>query len=238
MGKLRIIASGKSAQAQANARGKLFEKLMASVLRHNGYIIDRIPNVNYAGMEIDIEGRATITNTPLYAECKCYETEIRSEQIQSFFGKYVTRWFSNDKSQGLFIALPGLNSHAKAFYRENCESNSNITVRLLEETEVLDAVFQTESFMRPEVIIKSIQKEIGIPGDWQLLYSDKGFFLAQFIILIGEGIPRRIAFFDAQGNFLSDKETVDYIYHLCPDFDGFEPVFSHVTSTANYRTKV
>jgi hypothetical protein len=54
MGRLKILASGSSPQAQAQARGKLFEKLMANVLRHYGYSIDRIASVNYAGMEIDI----------------------------------------------------------------------------------------------------------------------------------------------------------------------------------------
>jgi len=67
MGRLKILASGNSPQAQAQARGKLFEKLMADVLRHCGYSIDRIPSVNYAGMEVDIEGRAIATGIPLYA---------------------------------------------------------------------------------------------------------------------------------------------------------------------------
>ncbi|AZR74312.1 hypothetical protein BBF96_13480 [Anoxybacter fermentans] len=62
MGKLKILASGDSPQAQAQARGKLFEKLMAEVLRQLGYEIDRIPNINYAGMEIDIEGKSTTTH--------------------------------------------------------------------------------------------------------------------------------------------------------------------------------
>ncbi len=48
---------------------------MTRVLRRHGYSIDAIPNVNYAGMEIDIDGKQTITGVPLYAECKCYETE-------------------------------------------------------------------------------------------------------------------------------------------------------------------
>ncbi len=74
MGTLKILAGGKSPQAQAQARGKLFEELMSKVLRHCGYSIDRIPNVNYSEMEIDREGKAIATGISLYAECKCYVT--------------------------------------------------------------------------------------------------------------------------------------------------------------------
>jgi len=126
MGKLKILATGKSQQAQAQARGKLFQDLMAEVLRHHGYSIDRIANVNYAGMEIDIEGRAIATGIPLYAECKCYDTEVDSPKLQAFCGKYIALWLRDKRSQGLFIAIPGINSHAKGFYRDNFESRSEI----------------------------------------------------------------------------------------------------------------
>ena len=78
MGRLKILARGDSPQGQAQARGKLFEQLITSVLRHYGFRIDNLPSVNYAGMEIDIEGKALLTNIPMYAECKCYETDVTS----------------------------------------------------------------------------------------------------------------------------------------------------------------
>lgn len=74
MARLEILAAGNSTQAQAQTRGKLFEKLMTDVLRQLGFDIDRIASVNYSGMEIDIEGRAIVTGIRMYAECKCYDT--------------------------------------------------------------------------------------------------------------------------------------------------------------------
>src|SRR4030067_144042 len=115
MGQLKILATGNSPQSKAQARGKLFENLMTDVLRHYGYRIDRIPSVNYAGMEIDIEGKAIVTEIPLYAECKCYEGEVDSPKLQEFFGKYMARWLKDKKCQGLFIALPSLNRHSKGY---------------------------------------------------------------------------------------------------------------------------
>ena len=141
MGKLKILANGSTPQARAQARGKLFEKLMAEVLRQLGYQIDTIPNVNYAGMEIDIEGKSIVAGIPFYAECKCYETNIDSPKLHAFYGKYMTRWLKEKRSQGLFIALPGINSHAKGFYRENIEVNKETTVCLFEEEKVLEVIF-------------------------------------------------------------------------------------------------
>lgn len=224
MGMLKILASGKSQQAQAQARGKLFEELMSKVLRHYGYNIDRIPSINYAGMEIDIEGKAIATGIPLYAECKCYDTEVDSPKLQAFYGKYMAMWLKDKRCQGLFIALPGINSHAKGFYRENCEGTNEITVRLLQEDQVLEAIFQTQTTVQPDTISKSIKKQIGTPGDWLLLYTDKGLFWVQYIITEGKGIPSGIVLFNAEGNPLSDRVTLDYLTQLYPELNDFENV--------------
>jgi hypothetical protein len=197
---------------------------MAEVLRHYGYSIDRIPSVNYAGMEIDIEGRAIATGIPLYAECKCYDTEVDSTKLQAFYGKYMALWLRDKRCQGLFIALPGVNSHAKGFYRTNCEGKSEITVRLLEEAQVLEAIFQTERVTRPDAISRAIEKQMGTPGDWVLLYTDKGLFCVQYVIPPGGGIPSSIALLDAMGNLLSDRATFDYLTQLCPELEDFDKI--------------
>jgi len=222
LGKLKILANGSTPQARAQARGKLFEKLMAEVLRQLGYKIENIPNVNYAGMEIDIEGRAIVTGIPLYAECKCYETNVDSPKLQAFYGKYMTRWRKEKRSIGLFIALPSVNSHAKGFYRENIEFDKEITVRLLEEEDVLNVIFETQKFLHPKNIVNLIPKDIGELGDWLLLYTNQGMFWVQYIIPPGEGIPSKVVIFDDKGNQLSSKEIIDIVKHLLPELEAFE----------------
>jgi hypothetical protein len=217
MGKLRILATGNSPQAQAEARGKLFEKLMAEVLRHYGYSIDRIANVNYAGMEIDIDGKAIATDTPLYAECKCLGTEVDSPRFQAFYGKYMSRWWKDKRCQGLFIAVPDINSHAKGFYKENCEPNDEITLRLLNEDRVLDAVLGTVAPVRPEAIATSLPQSAGSPGDWLLLYTEKGLFWAFYVIPRGSGIASGVALFDKDGASVTDRPTHDYLKSVCPE---------------------
>ena len=222
MGKLKILANGSTLKAQVQARGKLFEKLMAEVLRQLGYKIDNIPNVNYAGMEIDIEGRAIATGIPLYAECKCYETNIDSPKLQAFYGKYMTRWRKDRRSQGLFIALPSVNSHAKGFYRENIEGDTETTVRLLEEEDVLNAIFHAKQIVSQETISNLIPKDIGELGDWLLLYTNQGMFWVQYIIPPGEGIPSKVAIFDHKGDQFINKEIIDILKQLLPELGDFE----------------
>lgn len=222
MGKLKILANGSTPQAQAQARGKLFEKLMTEVLRQLGYKIGHIPNVNYAGMEIDIEGESIVAGIPLYAECKCYETNVDSPKLQAFYGKYMTRWFKEKRSQGLFIALPSVNTHAKGFYQENIEVNKEITVRLFEEEDVLKVIFQTQKFLYPKNIVNFIPIDIGVLGDWLLLYTNQGMFWVQYIIPPDEAIPSKVAIFDDKGDQLSSKEIIDVLKHLLPELEDFE----------------
>jgi hypothetical protein len=222
MGKLKILAGGKSSQAAAQARGKLFEKLMADVLRHYGYNVDRTPSVNYAGMEIDIEGTAIVAGVPLYAECKCYETEIDAPKLVHFFGKYMAQWRKDTRCQGLFVALPGINTHAKGFYKDNCVGAKDITLRLLEEPHVLDAIFGIATVCHPEVLADKVKSDMGTAGDWQLLYTDNGLFWVQYVILPGAAVPTGIMFFDSVGRRLSDKTSCESLIRLLPELQDFE----------------
>jgi hypothetical protein len=214
MGNLRILGAGESVPAKANARGKLFETLMASVLRQLGYKIDEVPSRNYSGMEIDIVGRSIATQTPLYAECKFYETALDSTKLQAFLGKYTTRWLHDKRCQGLFLAVPGVNPHAKGFYDDNLASQREMTVRLVEEEEVLSSIFESHLVCRPETAMQGIPSTAGKPGDWLLAYTDRGFFFVFFVVPPGSAIPKKIAIFDSQGKNIYSDETIEYIRDL------------------------
>lgn len=219
MGQLKILAEGKSPQAKAQARGKLFERLMAEVLRHQGYEIDK--STIYAGMEIDLVGTHKTMGTPLYAECKYHATPIDAPKLQAFFGKYMACWSKDKRCQGLFIAVPELTNYARGFYKENIEANQEFNIHLLEEQKVIETILDIPSITRPEIIAKSIPSEVGTPGEWLLLYTDKGSFWVQFVIPVGAGIATSIVLFDAAGRSLSDKKTVEYLKKLWSELNEF-----------------
>lgn len=223
MDSIRIVAEGENEGSKANARGKLFEQVATTALKNSGYDIEgRKSNVTYAGMEIDIEGKARITGTPLYAECKCYNKEIDCPKFQAFYAKYMTRWFKDDKAQGLFLALPGINGQAMGFYRENCEGNKQITLRLLQEADVLDALMSSGTVVRPETFTHQAVSNGRAAGDRILVCSQEGFFWLQHLIPEGSGIPKAIQFFDARGIPISDAETIERLVGLLPEVQQFE----------------
>ena len=221
-GRLRIVASGETPSAKNHARGKLFEELMAQVLRRYGYSIDDIPSRNYSGMEIDIAGRQLVTDTPLYAECKAYENPIDSPKVQAFFGKYMSRWLRDKRAVGLFVALPSLNSHAKAFYEETCGARTDITVKLIEEREVLESLFDSESFARPDVVAAQVPSDLGTPGDWMLVYSDRGPYWIQFLVDPHASVAQRKLLFTGTGVPVHDRSTVEFLERLVPELSDFE----------------
>jgi len=154
-----------------------------------------------------------------------------------FFGKYMAMWRKDHRCQGLFVALPGINSHAKGFYNENCVGAKDITLQLLEETAVLDSIYGAEKVCRPTVIAGQVKPSTGTPGDWLLLYSDNGFFWVQYIIPPGGGVPTGIMLFDAVGSHVSDKSSSEYLLRLLPELQDFELLTaSESTSYANVPT--
>jgi len=222
MKRLKIVASGKSKQEEAQKRGKLFEKLMGNVLQHYGYNINKHKtNINYAGMEIDIEGEARIAGIPLYAECKCYSSDITSDKLQTFFGKYMSFWLKNNKSEGLFIAIPGVNSHARGFYNENCKSNNQISIKIIEEPDVIDIIIDSGLIINETEIDKLIKDDL-VPGDRLLIYSDKGLFWLQYLISKGSTLPTKVQIFDSKGNTITDNDSIEYFIKLLPEIKDFE----------------
>ena len=222
MAKLKILAHGQTDRAKSQARGQLFERLMGTVLSANGYQVYEVSNVNYAGMEIDIAGTAKFAGNSLYAECKCHDTEVDSAHIQRFFGKYMTRWLNEPNCQGLFVALPGLNSHAKGFYRDNCEPHERISFKVLEEEQVLDAMHGAGIIVSSDVMAATVDSAAGKVGDYTVLYTDIGCFAIQYVISPGATLADTLMILDSSGTVVQRNDAVESLMALYPDLKEFK----------------
>src|SRR5690606_3856941 len=121
-------------------------------------------------------------------------------------------------------AIPGLNSHATAFYKENCEGDDDTTVNLLEKDEVLETLYESQTVVKPENIFLQIPEEIGKAGDQILIYTEQGFFWIQFIIPAGSVIPTNTVIFDGRGRSITGKQDIELMRKLLPELDEFEPI--------------
>jgi hypothetical protein len=220
MERLKILTAGSSSKTQV----KLFNAMVTEVLSHFGYSIDRVLNINHSGMEIDIEGKQKKTGTPFYAECKYYEKDVPVKEFQAFFGTYMTKWHKDKQCHGLFIALPGVDSPSKEFYREHIEGNKEVKAQLFEEKEVLKAISSTHGIISPKNVAMRIVRDMGKLGDCLLFYTEKGIFWVQYIISPGKRVPDRVAFFSDKGVPLSDKSILNYLVKLSPELIDFENI--------------
>jgi hypothetical protein len=224
MGRLKILAQGRSSQARARSRGKLFEAMMIQVLHHYGYSTDRILHAGAAEMEIDIEGKHRATGSPLFADCKFYETAVSDSNLQAFYGKYMARWHKNKRCHGLLIALPGIDRSARDFYREHIEGNPQVTVLLYEEEQVLKAISRNPGSVDPDIAAKHIPQNMGKPGKFFLLYTERGVFWVRPITSQGKKTPDRIAIFNDKGIPIFDRSTLSYLTKLYPALDDFDNI--------------
>lgn len=216
--RLKLVGEGLSSQAKANSRGKLFEKLMAKVLLHQGYEIDSItPNINLSGMELDIIGRQRTFGTKMIAECKYYEDPVSSDKIQAFVGKYLSLWLKDNTLQGLFLAIPSLNSHAKGFWHDNVESHDQLTLKLLQEPQVTKSVLETFEVSGPKLVL-----DVGFAlGDQTILYCSRGLLVAHYVLSPGETIPGSILVTDQSGVPV-DSSTLDFIKEYWEEANSFK----------------
>ena len=228
MNKLLISAIGKSKQEISQKRGKLFEKLCVILLRFLGYETAGTPNVNYSGIEIDIDAKSIATSTPLYAECKCYTEDIDAPHVVKFFGKYMTMYRRDNRSQGLLLVLPHINSHAQGFYKEHCENQTDISIILYEEEKIINFLIQNGLINNYRNYQSLIKTEWGIPGDYYYLYCAEGFFFIQLIIPKGSALPSSVAVFTSNSELLTDEASINLVRELDPTLDNYNLINKNI----------
>ncbi|MGD8548725.1 MAG: restriction endonuclease [Desulfobacterales bacterium] len=224
MGRLKILGHGRSPQTRARSRNKLFEAMMTQVLHHYGYSVQRILHADTDEMGVDIAGKHIATGSPLFADCKFYETAISASRLQAFFGKYMARWHKDKRCHGLFIALPVIDRSAREFYREYIEGNSQVTAYVYEEVEVLKAISGIPEGVSPDTAVKRIPKNMGKPGECFLLYTEKGVFWVHPITSPGKKTPDQIAIFNHSGIPVSNRSTLGYLTKLYPALEDFDNI--------------
>lgn len=224
---LRIEAKGISLQDGNEKKGKLFEKLCEELLNSLGYRITN-RNVNYAGMEIDLEGERTLERIPFICECKGQKTEIGSKEFQAFAGKLSAKQKKNPKIFGIFLTLSRLNSSAKGFYQEYFAGGNELI--LLEEPKIIDYLYEQNLLIKLEVVQGNCQTNFPAfkVGDAELLYTEKGYFWFQYMTSKNGDVPDYICLIDSKGNFISEKNVIDELISLNEDFPSYKPLLPQI----------
>jgi hypothetical protein len=229
MGRLKILATGRSQHSRTRTRGKLFAEMITQVLTHDGYHVDHILHQDPTQMEIDVQGKHRKTGSPFYAVCRLSETPLGERDLQAFFGRYMVKWHMDRRCYGLFIVLPGLDEASIKFYREKIHNNADITTFLYDIEDTLRVISEMSGNMGPEQIAARIPPDVGKPDEGSLFYTEKGMFWAYFISSQGKKRPDKIAIFDGKGELISDGSMVSYLAKLDHTIANFDNVFADMT---------
>jgi len=221
MARLRIVPLKSEPRQFATDKGKLFEQLVRDLLRRHGYTIVETPRVNYAGMEIDIEGTHTIFGHPFIAECKAHETPLAAPSLHAFVGKWFPRWQEEKRLHGVFVALPGINSHARGYWNRTAGRSSEATLALLEEEQVISGLVQGGLVPPPETTASCrLAPDDTTLGDCLLAATEVGYFWLQLLLRRGQTTPSLAFVIDSDGHPLPDGEVLRALTEHVPELQG------------------
>jgi hypothetical protein len=226
MGKLKLLVSGRTESAVNQARVKLLESIMTKILKKDGYRVDRIRSADPHLMELDIEGKHLETGSPLYAVCRYSETAVSERDLQSFYGRYMTKWLEDNQCHGFFLVLPGLDERAGKFYCQYIKNREHVTTFLYEENDVLKTISEMPGHLGPDQIADRIPSDKGQIGENILLYTEKGMYWVWFITSHGKTMPDKFALFDQKGASISDRSVIDFLVKLYPSLADFNHILT------------
>lgn len=143
-----IVAGGETPNAQANARGHLFEKFVARLFEEYGCEKPTVKNLNVRsnGYEVDLITRFTLSGGRAIAECKAYSSPLPVGDLNVFYSKLCTDRFDHIGTQGWFVAIPGLTKDGYELARRIEKNDTGF--RLITAIEIYELV-QQKDWIRP-----------------------------------------------------------------------------------------
>lgn len=163
---LVIVAKGDTPQAQATARGHLFEKFVAKLFGAYGCEEPRTETLNSRqnGYELDISTNFILSREPAIAECKAYSSALPLKDLSNFYGKLSTARFDAPSTHGWFVAIPGLTADGNQLARKIESSDRRFRLITVQD------IYQL-------IISKGWAKELTLESN--VIISDRGILIAE-----------------------------------------------------------
>ena len=222
MPQIRIVPIKAEPTQVADQKGKLFELLAREIMRAHGYDVSG-SRVNYAGMEIDLEGVHPLSGAPFIAECRARATPQPAPEIQKFVGKLWPRWRKNPKTHGIYLALPGINSPARGYVNEFNIGEAETRLVILEQDDVVRCLEEKQIIpLGGSISWHDMGPQGASPGDSVLLYTDRGYFWLQLLFRAGETAPSLAVVIDAMGTQVPDGELLRALQDRVPELEGVQ----------------
>lgn len=245
---LYIISTENKSGKRSNEKGKLFEELMAQLLKKMGWkVASKDRNIMLAGIEIDIKAaNKTYDDQKLIAQCKAYKSPIERSILSDFWGQIEPEIAKakNDNLQlrSLFLSTSELNGSAKGYYKNSFLdfSERGNLLKVYSADELIELLEQNDFFPMKEVQIGQTLPndfEKFQAGEKRLLYTSHGFFWLLILNSKESFSPVGYLVLDAKGNLLSFESNNPLLSAIKQEFHDIKDLPCLGTTTTDISVK-
>lgn len=135
--------------------GTQLEQLTLRLLEFNGFRCCNHNKISSGGCEIDVCAKKD--NINIICECKAHKNSINITDWLKFVGKIYTENLINYPTQGILIALSGVNGNVKGHY-EQISSKDNGLVKIIDGDDLLLSLQQTFNSYESTYIIHRLSQ--------------------------------------------------------------------------------
>ncbi len=188
-----------------NDIGNILELLVKELLSKAGFG-NFIRNAYKTGVEVDIQAKHRVTQTPIIVECKAKKLPIQTPALSKFYGQWEKERSKNLLLNGLMISISGFCGTTLQWYKELSDDTKRL-FKIMEPEDILVELCETNLTLSPEAIEKIASKKwsIGVPDVKWLSFSEYGLtWIVNFNI---DDKPVFHAFVDGEGEPVSEWKT-------------------------------
>lgn len=151
---MRVFVYGKS----SDDKGHQLEALMAAILKNLGYDRVILNERDTGGHEVDVTATKKEPigeDTTLICECKALKSLVETTDWLKFVGKIYLAHRKDSRTQGLMVALSGVNGHVMGNYKEIKEDKF---ITLITNEDIYEYITQLHSMMPEKDVIQAISQ--------------------------------------------------------------------------------
>lgn len=184
-------------------KGKLFENVLAQLLKKLGYTVDIRSKHN--SLEYDLDGTNDTTMQKIVGEAKAHESSIDGATVSSFVGKLLPLGLIEKKVFGLFLSTSSITAEAEDYISKV----KDLGVRIISGKALYDMLIQVLDMPQEEKLQKKILNKDYQPLFYHILVTDVGNFIV--VICGGNGAVTASSFavFDKEERIVDDIDFLE-----------------------------
>ena len=190
-----------------NDIGNILELLVKELLSKAGFG-NFIRNAYKTGVEVDIQAKHRVTQTPIIVECKAKKSPIQTPALSKFYGQWEKERSKDPLLNGLMISTSGFCGTTLQWYKE-LPGDKKRLFKIMGPEDILVELCETNLILSPEAIEKIATKKwsIGVPDVIWLSFSEYGLiWIVNFKIA---DKPVFHAFVDGEGEPVPEWKTIE-----------------------------